>query len=160
MVITGTHINYYCFCERRLWLSLKYINMEQYNENVLLGKLIEENSYKRRSEKQKQVLIDNIKIDYIDFKNKTLYETKKSSKHIESAIYQMKYYLYLIRDGYKGVVEIPKEKKKIEVELTENDISEIEIILKDIEIIYNNKCPNVINEKKCEQCSFYEFCYI
>ena len=122
MNITGTYINYFFICKRKLWLSLNYINMEQNNEHVNIGKLIEENSFKRRSEKNKQVLLENIKVDYIDYKNKILYETKKSSKNIDSAIWQMKYYLYTISDNYVGVIEIPKEKKKVDVFLNDEHI--------------------------------------
>jgi CRISPR-associated exonuclease Cas4 len=133
--------------------------MEQNNEHVNIGKIIEKESYKRRSSKNKQIILDNIKVDYIDFKNKILYETKKSSKYKDSAIWQMKYYLYIIRDNYTGVIEIPKEREKINVSLTEDDISHLEFIINDISSISEGLCPAVIKEKKCKNCSFNEFCY-
>jgi CRISPR-associated exonuclease Cas4 len=101
------------FCKRKLWLSLHNIDLQNLSQDVIIGKLIEENSFKRRSSKNKQILLDNIKIDYIDFKNNILYETKKSSLHINVAIMQMKYYLFLINDKrYSGVIEVPTERKK------------------------------------------------
>ena len=159
MEITATHINYYKFCKRQLWLSLHYINMEQYNEDVLIGKLIEESSFKRRSNKNKQIELGSIKIDYLDKDNKIIYETKKSSRNLESAIWQMKYYLYILNDNYTGIIEIPKEKKKEKVILTDDDVIEINTIIMDIEIIKNSKCPKPINNKKCKKCSFNEYCY-
>ncbi len=132
--------------------------MEQYSDDVCIGKLIEEKTYNRRSKKHKQIIFGNLKIDYLDSKNKILYETKKSSKFLDSAIWQMKYYIYNMK-GYVGVIEIPKERKKVDVILTDDDIIHIEFILKDIERIFNGKAPMVLNSDKCSNCSFYEFCY-
>lgn len=159
MNITATHINYYQFCKRQLWLSLKHINMEEFNSDVKIGKIIEKNSYKRRSKKNKNVLFDNIKVDYIDRKNKILFETKKSSKNINSAIWQMKYYLYSLKSEYKGIIEIPTEKQKINVFLEKEDFKEIENIKKNIVEIYKKEIPKVLNGKKCLKCAFHEFCY-
>jgi CRISPR-associated exonuclease Cas4 len=87
--------------------------MEHTSEHVLEGKMIESESFKRRSEKNKQIQLGSIKIDYIDKDKKIIYETKKSSKNLEVSIMQIKYYLYIINDiEWKGVIEIPKEKKE------------------------------------------------
>lgn len=45
--ITGVMIYYYFVCSRKLWYFCHQINMEDENENVQLGKLLDENSYKR-----------------------------------------------------------------------------------------------------------------
>ena len=54
---TGTQINYYFVCHRKLWLFSKNISFEDENEYVQLGKLIDESSYKRN---KKQIEIGNI----------------------------------------------------------------------------------------------------
>lgn len=160
MKITATNVNYYIYCKRQLWLSLNYVNMEKYNEDVMIGNIIEENSFNRRSGKKKQINIGDIKVDYIDIDKKIIYETKKSSKYIKSAVWQMKYYLYYLGDnGYRGIIEVPSEKKKHEVILKEKDIEKIENIIKDIIKISKEKCPKPIYNKKCDNCSFYEYCY-
>ena len=62
--ITGVMIYYYFVCKRKLWYFCHEINMEAENENVLLGKLLDENSYR---EKEKHINIDNvINIDFIN----------------------------------------------------------------------------------------------
>jgi CRISPR-associated exonuclease Cas4 len=42
---TGTQINYYFVCHRKLWLFTKDIRFEDENEYVQLGRLIDENTY-------------------------------------------------------------------------------------------------------------------
>lgn len=45
--ITGVMIYYYFVCKRKLWYFCHEINMESENENVQLGKLLDEKSYER-----------------------------------------------------------------------------------------------------------------
>ena len=45
--ITGMQIYYYMVCKRKLWYFTHSLTMEQDNENVMLGKIIDENSYSR-----------------------------------------------------------------------------------------------------------------
>ncbi len=49
--ITGTHINYYFLCHRKLWLFANGINMEHNSDHVYEDKLIHETSHPQRSEK-------------------------------------------------------------------------------------------------------------
>lgn len=61
--VTGVMIYYYFVCKRKLWYFINEINMESDNENVMLGKLLDENSYRRDD---KHINIDNvINIDFI-----------------------------------------------------------------------------------------------
>ena len=73
--------------------------MEHTSELVKLGRLIEETSYDRRSENDKQILLGSIRIDYVNKNKKIIYETKLSSKNLDISIWQMKYYLYIIAGG-------------------------------------------------------------
>ena len=74
--ITGVMIYYYFICKRKLWYFCHQITMEEGNENVQLGKLLDENSYARDD---KHINIDDvINIDFIREK-KELHEVKKSS---------------------------------------------------------------------------------
>ena len=75
--ITGVMIYYYFVCKRKLWYFCHEINMESENENVQLGKLLDEKSYERD---EKHINIDNvINIDFIR-EHQELHEIKKS-KH-------------------------------------------------------------------------------
>lgn len=72
--ITGVMFYYYFVCKRKLWCFANGIQLENENEDVIIGRLIDENSYSREN---KHVMIDNtINIDFIkDWK--ILHEVKK-----------------------------------------------------------------------------------
>lgn len=72
--INGVLVYYYFICKRKIWLFNRKIQLESENENVMIGKLIDENTYLRE---KKHILIDEtINVDFI--KNwKVLHEIKK-----------------------------------------------------------------------------------
>lgn len=121
--ITGIMVYYYFVCKRKLWYFCHGIQMEADNENVQLGKLLDASSYSRDS---KHVLIDNmINIDFIRDKNE-VHEVKKSKAIEDAGIWQLKYYLYYLKNkgvnDVTGSIDYPLLKKKIHVELSEEDI--------------------------------------
>lgn len=165
MHITGTHINYYLVCHRKLWLFANSIQMEHTNDAVSEGKLIHENSYSQRSSKYEEIQIEGIKIDYFDAKNKVVHEIKKSSKLHEAHIWQVKYYLYVLEnngiEGVRGILEYPKERKTEEVILSSIDIEEIqEMKIKIRKIIESKTVPELIKKSRCKNCSYFDFCFI
>lgn len=162
--ITGTQVAYYIVCKRKLWLFSHQVQMEEFSDYVIIGKIISEESFKR--EKYKEVNIENLKIDYIKVGNEIIVnEVKKSRKLEESHIWQVKYYIYRLRNlglncSY-GIIHYPKIFKKIDVEYKEDDTEKIEeALLKIKEIINMEKVPEVINKPYCRRCSYFELCYI
>ncbi len=139
MNITGTHINYYFICHRKLWLFANGINMEHQSELVAEGKLIHETSYPRRAERYQELELDGIKIDYYDPKDKIIHEVKKTSKMEDAHEWQLKYYIYKLRqqgiEDVTGILEYPKLRQTTEVLLSERDCKEIESMSKTIEEI-------------------------
>ena len=132
--VNGTLIWYYFICKRQVWLMSHGLEPNQDDSNIILGRFIHENSYLRN---KKEVSVGNIKIDVLNKKDGqvVLGEIKKSSKFIESAKMQLSYYLLeLKRHGLvgKGVLMIPKEKKRIEVELTKELEDKLRAIEEDI----------------------------
>lgn len=94
-------VYYYQVCTRKLWYFYHEIQMEQDNENVKIGKILDEETYKRDD---KHINIDNvINIDFIRSQG-ILHEIKKSKKIEEASILQVKYYLYYLKE--KGVSDI------------------------------------------------------
>lgn len=165
MHITGTHINYYLICHRKLWLFANSIQMEHTHDAVSEGKLIHETSYSQRSSKYEEIAIEGIKIDFYDAKNKIIHELKKSSKLHEVHIWQLKYYIYVFEKngitGIHGILEYPKERKTEEVFLSEIDREEIiEIENKIYEIINSEKVPLLKKKARCKSCSYYDFCFV
>ena len=153
---------YYFVCHRKLWCFVNNITLEEENDNVLLGKLLDESSYGRE---EKQILIDEtVNIDFIkDWK--VLHEVKKSKSIEEASMWQVKYYLYFLKQREipieKGILDFPKIRQRKEVFLEEGDSEKINEILEDIKLIsYRKTSPAVINSKICNSCAYYEFCYI
>lgn len=136
--------------------------MEHLDENVQLGKLLDESSYKRE---KGQVMIDEtVNIDFIkDWK--VLHEVKKSKAIEEAGIWQLKYYMYFLKQKgiiiEKGVVDYPKLRQRETIFLTIEDERKIEKILADIEITTSSlKPPTIIDKPLCKKCAYYEYCYI
>ncbi|WP_293958663.1 CRISPR-associated protein Cas4 [uncultured Fusobacterium sp.] len=160
--ISGTMFYYYFVCKRKLWFFANEIQMESENEDVIIGKLIDENSYSREL---KHVLIDNtVNIDFIK-EWKILHEVKKQKSVEEAGIWQLKYYIYFLRKRginiEKGILDYPKLKKREEIFLTEEDEKRIEEILLEIREIVNLKLPPKLEKLKiCKKCAYFEYCYI
>ena len=159
--ITGLMFAYSLICPRKLWFYANGITMEDTNEYVNLGKLIDETTYKKEN---KQILIkDCINIDFI--KNGVIYEIKKSKKLKDTSEFQIKYYLYhLYKSGIKnpiGILKIPKEKYEKEIYIKQEDILFIENQLKLIrKVIESKKAPSCLNSNICKKCAYYELCEI
>ncbi len=158
---TGTQVNYYFICLRKLWLFSKNIQFESENEDVQLGKLIDETSYMRQ---KKQIEIGNIKIDFID--NKTvIHEVKKSNKIEEAHIWQLKYYILNLRKmgltDIKGEIDYPKLKKIKKVLWEDKDEEFFEkLFFKIDKIIESPKPPLAVKKNICSKCAYYEFCFV
>lgn len=176
--ITATLVNIYHVCHRELWLHANGIRMEHTSDIVYEGKLIGDNTYTNRAEKNTQVELSiplgittdgedwtgAAKIDFYDAKTKTVHETKKSDKMEQAHIAQVKFYLYvLLKSGIEGaqaIIEYPKQRDRTQVLLAPEEVPEIEHWLVDIRrILENEKCPPVIHKSVCKQCSYYDYCY-
>jgi CRISPR-associated exonuclease Cas4 len=162
--ITGVMVQYYYTCHRELWFYANRINMNYDDQNIKIGRQIQEESYGRDSH-HRNVLVDGaISIDIIEDEN-TVYEVKKSSSLEEASIMQLKYYLwYLKREKdleMDGILAYPKERNRRRVELTPDDEQELEEAIADIREIISLDSPPEREEKPfCEACSFYDLCWV
>lgn len=172
MNITATLINLFRVCKRECWLHANGINMEQTSDLVADGKVIEEESYLQRSDKYTQIELSyqlngislSGKIDFYDTKNKIVHETKRSNKVEDAHIWQVKFYLWLLKlndvEAEKGIIEYPKMRERETVFLEEEDILYLEKTVLEIKsLLEGDVCPPVINARICKSCSYYEFCY-
>ena len=83
--------------------------MEQTSDLVADGKIIEEESYLQRSEKYSQIELSYIyngtslrgKIDFLNTSKKIVHETKRSNKVESAHIWQVKFYLWLLKLNMK-----------------------------------------------------------
>ena len=155
---TGVMFYYYFVCKRKLWFFTKDITMENTSDLVSIGKLIDDTTYIRE---ERNVLIDNtINVDFI--KNwEVIHEVKKSRKMDEAAKWQLKYYMWILKnkevDIKKGILDYPLLRKREEVTLDSKDVEKILNALEGIEQIKNSpKAPKLFKKGICKNCSYYE----
>lgn len=160
--ITGTLIWYYFICKREVWLMAHNINADQENEYLDIGRFIHENAYSRD---KKEITFGNIKVDILKRKSGQMIvgEVKKSSKAEKSAKMQLLYYLRILHQGdvnIKGVLLFPEEKKKIDVELDDQSLSELNKAENHIRsILKDERPPKAEKINFCKNCAYAEFCW-
>lgn len=160
--VSGIQVYYYYVCPRKLWYYTNGLSMESDNENVLLGKKIDDLTYSKR---KKHILIDNtINIDFIAEHN-ILHEVKKSRAIEEASIAQLKYYLFYLKergvDNLKGRIDYPLLKQSVNVELSSEDEQEMKYVVQEIKRIVSCALPPKYNKQKiCKKCAYYDLCCI
>jgi len=159
---TGTQINYYFVCHRKLWLFSRGLNMEHTSDTVYMGKLIGEESYDRQ---KKEITIDGvITIDFIG-SDGVVHEVKKSNKVEKAHEYQLLYYLYYLKlkgiDNIHGELNYPKLRSAKKVLLTEENEKKLVTVLDHVsEIIHQPQIPPKLKVSFCKKCSYYELCWV
>ena len=160
--VTGVMVYYYFVCKRKLWFFCHQINIESENEDVILGKILDDNSYQKDD---KHINIDDvINIDFIR-EEKELHEVKKSRVLEEAGVWQLKYYLYYLQKrgvvDLKGKIDYPLLKKTMKIELYDKDIKEIERIIEEISVIKRAELPPALLESKvCRKCAYFDLCFV
>lgn len=163
MTISGTQLNYFFYCKRQLWLSVRGIKMEQTSPLVADGRLLHKARYQRRKKSGKELFLGPIRVDHFDIETNTIHETKRSKKPQEGHLWQLRYYLYVFEqagfEGVKGVMEYPNANKKVDVELNAQNRTALESILMEVRaVILSENCPPRAQPKQCLYCSFRNFC--
>ena len=160
--ITGLMVYYYEVCKRKLWYFTNDIQLEENNSNVILGKLLEENTYTRD---EKKINIDGvINIDFIRSK-KILHEIKKNNSIEPASILQIQYYLYYLEKkglvGLKGILDYPLLKQTVEVNLSDSDRENLENIIIGIKEILGKESPPILEKKNiCKKCAYFDLCFV
>jgi len=161
-IVTGVMMYYYFICHRKLWYFSHGIHLEQENELVQIGRIIDENTFQRSD---KHIDIDSvINIDFIRSK-KELHEVKKSKAIEQAGIWQLKYYLYYLEErgvtGIHGMINYPTLREKINVSLENGDREIIANSLKEIvQIIHMLVPPHFSRQRICNRCAYFDFCYL
>ena len=153
--ITGLMVYYYEVCKRKLWYFVNEIQLEENNSNVILGKLLEENTYTRDGV---------INIDFIRSK-KILHEIKKSNSIEPASLLQVQYYLYYLEKkgliGLKGILDYPLLKQTVEVNLTDKDRENLDNIIIGIKEILRKESPPALEKNGiCKKCAYFDLCFV
>ncbi len=160
-LVTGTLVQGFIICKRQTWLMAHQIVPDQEHSYLEIGRLIDEKSYDRS---RKKVHLDNVVLDLVRSEEGDLVvgEIKKSSKGAESAKMQLAFYLYKLKEygiDARGRLLFPEERRRIDVELDDKMIDEIENIVREIEDIIKEPFPPPFKKIAfCKHCAYKEFC--
>lgn len=164
MKVNGTLINYYIHCKRQCYLHGNRLNLEDNSEAVKIGKAIHED--KAGGSDNSEIAIENIRIDKLT--KEYLTEVKKSDADVEAAKWQLLFYLKVLKE--KGIIRKGKlefveknkiEKKTVILELTEENESQLDLYVTEIQrLLISDTIPERLNKPKCKKCAYYEYCYI
>lgn len=173
MNINATLVNYYFLCHRKTWLHAHAIRMEHTSDVVYEGKLIGEESYPQRAEKNQEVAISaevngrtcTAKIDFYDSKNGVVHEVKKSAAKERAHVAQVQFYLFLLRQNgvaaSHGMIEYPKLRQTERVDLDVAGEQMVQGWVEDISnILHQEQCPPRLPISKCRSCSYLDFCHV
>lgn len=153
--ITGTLIKNYFHCKRQAWLYYYGINFK--SNFTKTGQIL------HKEKNENEIIIDNIKIDNIDYKNKLVIEYKKSSSNLEGSKFQLLYYLYILRQKglvFKGKLEDLEFKDIYYYELDKENEKKLLCLFYEIKYLLSKNVPVVkLNKRDCKNCSFYDYCW-
>ena len=185
--LTGTQINYYFVCKRKLWLSSHNMELESESDLVRMGRLLHEESYKR---KLKEVQVDRIKVDFLERKASeastssnvertyeartegkgerssiVIHEVKRSRAMHDAHVFQLLYYMYYLKKHYgtnvsRGILHYPLLKKNVPVELTAEKGRQVEEVIGGIQMTLSMpRPPAPISTRACRLCAYGELCW-
>lgn len=174
--VGGMLVGYYLLCERKAWLSMRGLWMEQESGRVALGRLAGQTSYQR---KKKELMLTAEapdgpslvgKIDWADLGEGVLHETKLSRKAEEAHRWQLRFYLWLLKlngatrpggQPFRGELNYPKLRRTDPVELRPEHEARLEEIVAGLRRVAARATPpERIDERSfCKKCAFEELCY-
>lgn len=158
----GTLIAYYYVCKRKVWLASRELGPDPDNYFLEMGRIIHDSSYRRE---KKEIELPFMKFDLMRKGNGgfVVGEIKKSSRFLLPAKMQLAFYLLQLKKKgveLKGELLIPREKKRIQVELSSELEEEVVQALKNIrEIIKSEIPPPAEKIRWCKKCAYSEFCW-
>ena len=158
--VTGTKVNYYVICKRKLWLFSRHLTMEHSSDRVRLGKHLHEHSYPREHHRE----LDINGLIHIDMVGHRLREIKSSRKMLAAHRMQILYYLYFLKrlgvEGLEGEMNFPKERRKEVVILDAEAECQVEEVIEGIVRIEEmQSAPEAEFKTICRSCSYAELCW-
>lgn len=174
--IGGMLVGYYLICPRKAWLSMRGLWMEQESDTVALGRLLDANSYTRRT---KHLMLEADapdgtrlvgKIDSANLQGGVLHETKKGRACEEAHLWQLRFYLWLLRlsgitraDGkaFTGQLDYPALRRTEPVVLEPDHEARLADIISSLRQLAEEPHPPARHPRRrfCRACAFEELCY-
>lgn len=158
--VTGVMMQYYHVCERELWFASRNLEIDRENASVVRGTRVDETAYADRG--RENLRLGMISLDLLE--DGRVVEVKPSSALTEPARMQLTYYLWYLdrvagveRDG---VLAHPRERKREEVELTDDRAAKVEEAIRGIHDVVSRETPPAAEEKPyCESCAYHDLCW-
>jgi CRISPR-associated exonuclease Cas4 len=94
-----------------------------------------------------------------------IHEVKRSRKMQDAHVFQLLYYMYYLSKNYGvntslGVLHYPLLKQNVDVPLTEEKISQLEIALQGIKEVNSSSTPPEASRKGyCRSCAYQDLCW-
>jgi len=159
--VTGTLIWYYSICRREVWLMAHALTPEEDDPSLNIGRAIHESFYLKS---KKEVGFEGMKIDVLQREgDAVICEVKTSSKFLPAARLQLGYYLLrleMMGVNARGYILIPRERKRISVNLDDELRTELFNAIKDINSLVSLQTPPPPSKIPfCNRCAYRLFCW-
>jgi CRISPR-associated exonuclease Cas4 len=161
--LTGTLLWYWAICPREAWLMAHEINPDEDDPYLELGRFLSQQAYPRS--KRRELSLPGMKLDLIetDGGEVVVAEVKKSSRFVEAARLQLLFYLERLEEhgvSARGELRIPKERKRLPVELDDAGRTRLHRAIGDLQRLIKELLPPPPQRIPfCRRCAYREFCW-
>lgn len=159
--ITGKEISYLHICKRKLWLFHHGIRPELEYDNVKIGMLVQEKSFSRQ---KKEIPVGDVGVlDWADFKDGIIHETKKGCYTVAD-IAQVSFYLYILRRNgvlvHAAQIHYPQQRKTLTLNWDEDCAKKVEADIAAAEEVNHQRFPPAAERRTiCKKCAYEEVCF-
>jgi len=162
--LTGTLLWYWAICKREAWLMAHELNPDEDDPYLELGRFLSRKAYPRA--RRRELALPGMKLDLLETEqgNEVIVaEIKKSSRFLEAARLQLLFYLYRLEEEgvtVRGELRIPREKKRIHVNLDEAGRQQLQHAIAELQTLIEQPVPPLaVRIPFCRRCAYREFCW-
>ena len=162
MEFTGKELNYLHVCRRKLWLFRHGIRPELENDLVQLGMLLGEETFTRQ---EKEIPIGEAGVlDWADFKDGVIHETKRGRAPGGGDEAQVRYYLAWLNSrgiqAHEAVIHYPRRRETVVVPRNEAAEQMVKQDLAECEEVVKGPVPAAVRRPFCKNCAYEEICFV
>lgn len=158
--VTGISIQYATVCKRELWFYIHGVDIDRSNTHIATGASVDNRFYKN----SESFIFDSMIAPDI-LENGKIIEVKPSSSNSSAPKNQLLYYLWYLdkfyNDKREGVLAYPTERKRTQIELTEENKKKIEGLILSVYNMYQSESPPKFKKKPvCDSCAYKDICQV
>lgn len=162
--LTGTLLWYWAICRREGWLMAHEINPDEDDPYLELGRFLSQKAYPRV--RRRELVLPGMRLDLLETEQDgqvIVAEIKKSSRFLEAARLQLLFYLHRLEGegvAARGELRIPREKKRIPVELNEAGRDRLQHAIAELQaLVEQPQPPPAVRIPFCRRCAYRDFCW-